>query len=126
MIIYRPYLCVMCKSNENLFDHIEDIVRQVYIKEATSKQKDITRKLDCVLLNRWLAIPIFLIIMLGIFYLTFVATGWLSNLIRGLITDITIPALAQALLAISACLLFECVIKVSLYIFYICIGHLKP
>lgn len=93
--------CTMCKNNENLFEHLEDIVRQVYIKEATPKQKDVTKKLDRVLLNRWLAIPIFFLIMLGIFYLTFSATGWLSNLIKDLLNNITIPALASGLQSIA-------------------------
>ncbi|MDP2891839.1 MAG: ferrous iron transport protein B [Bacillota bacterium] len=83
--------CTMCKNTENIYKCIEDIVRQVYTTKLTQKQADITRKLDRVLLNKWLAIPLLLLIMLSVFFITFGATGWLTDLINAFLSGTLSP-----------------------------------
>ena len=76
-------------------DKIEEIsyLRHNFIKSLDcikQKEKKIGwKKIDNVILNKYLAIPIFLLIMLAIFYLTFFSFGvFLSDLLENLVLNV--------------------------------------
>jgi ferrous iron transport protein B len=94
--------CSGCTHAQKAYRHIESIVASVLTREPTAAQKDITRRLDRVLLNRWLAFPMFLLIMTGVFALTFGATGWLSDLIDSLLSKTLAPAVGSLIGASGA------------------------
>lgn len=64
------------------YDFIEKICGQAVIKCRESREHIRSMKIDSVLTNRYLAIPVFLLIMLVVFYLTFGLLGsFLSDLL---------------------------------------------
>lgn len=75
---------------------IADIARQVSIV-SEQKTKTLTDRIDRFALNKWLAIPIFIAVMLSVFYLTFEAAGWLSGLIADFLDGVLTPASAALL-----------------------------
>jgi len=51
-------------------------------------------KLDKIVLNKWLAFPVFLMLLAGIFYLTFFSLGaWLSDVLGNFLELVTLPIL---------------------------------
>lgn len=65
------------------YKEIEKICKQVLVKPKVSKEKKKTYKIDKILTNKYLGIPIFIIIMFLIFYLTFNVIGeYGTNLIN--------------------------------------------
>lgn len=75
---------------------LPDIVRQVYIP-SEKKTRSLTDKIDRFVLNKWLAVPLFIIVMLTVFYLTFEAAGWVSGLISSFLQDVLSPAVSALL-----------------------------
>lgn len=74
---------------------IEKVCEQSVVKCHTSKEHLRSLKIDSVLTNKYLAIPVFLLIMLTIFYLTFGAVGqFLSDLLAAGIDSLTQVAAA--------------------------------
>lgn len=64
------------------YDFIEEVMRTAVKKSGDSPEKKRSEKIDRVLTHRFFAIPIFLLIMLGVFYLTFNVIGsFLSDLL---------------------------------------------
>lgn len=64
------------------YDFIENLCRQTVVKCKESKEHKRSEKIDSVLTNKYAAIPVFLLIMLGIFYLSFDVIGsFLSDLL---------------------------------------------
>ncbi len=64
------------------YTYIEDVVKHAVVKSHESREHRRSMKIDSVLTNRYLAIPLFLLIMLLVFYLTFNVIGaWLSDLL---------------------------------------------
>ena len=64
------------------YTYIESVCSRSVKKCSESREHKRSRRIDNVLTNRYLAIPIFLLIMLTIFWLTFDVIGaWLSNLL---------------------------------------------
>ena len=64
------------------YTYIEDVVKHAVVKSRESREHRRSVKIDSVLTNRYLAIPLFLLIMLLVFYLTFNVIGaWLSDLL---------------------------------------------
>ncbi|MDD7483084.1 MAG: ferrous iron transport protein B [Clostridia bacterium] len=64
------------------YTYIEDVVKHAVVKSRESREHRRSMKIDSVLTNRYLAIPLFLLIMLLVFYLTFNVIGaWLSDLL---------------------------------------------
>ena len=66
--------------------------------EASAKKRGLTEAIDKIVLNKYLAFPIFFIIMCGIFYLSVGSVGkWLTELINGHLTT-TVQTWAASLL----------------------------
>lgn len=64
------------------YDFIERICGQAVIKCRESREHIRSMKIDSVLTNKYLAIPVFLLIMMAVFYLTFGLVGsFLSDLL---------------------------------------------
>ncbi len=63
------------------YGFISGLMRDVLRKPAVEKETA-TDKIDRIILNRWLGIPIFLLILYGVFQFTFVVSGPLINWIN--------------------------------------------
>jgi ferrous iron transport protein B len=69
---------------------IEKVCAHTVVRSRESKEHSRSVKIDKILTNKYLAIPVFLLIMFGIFYLTFNVIGaWLSDLLGLGITSLT-------------------------------------
>lgn len=94
--------CTKCKEGEYRYRFIENIV-SVCVKHTESHKSNITERLDRILLNRFLAIPMFFLIMLGIFTLTFgPLTEYISNLIEYLLSTVLQSFILNTLTAVNA------------------------
>lgn len=72
----------------SLYSFIEDTAKLMLKKVDTTHEQKRSLKIDRILTNKYLGLPIFLCIMLGIFSLTFGAIGGtLSNLLNGMIDN---------------------------------------
>ena len=87
--------CKHCGIGLNESD-IGGIVKQVVI-ESEQKTRTLTDRIDRWALNKWLSIPIFLIVLLGVFWLTFEAAGLLSGVISDFLEGVLSPAVAALL-----------------------------
>lgn len=75
---YQKINYVEQKNKENIikkYNQIEKICDGVVVKPEKSREKNKTYKIDKLLTNKFLGIPIFLLIMILIFYLTFNVVG---------------------------------------------------
>lgn len=73
------------------YNFIESVCRDCVVKAKVSKEQRRSVRIDRVLTNRYLAIPLFIAIMGLIFYLTFNVFGaWLSDLLTYAIDGLTI------------------------------------
>ena len=75
---------------------IAGIAAQVLIHNR-KKTKDLTERIDRFALNKWLSVPIFALVMLAVFWLTFEAAGLLSGLISDFLDGILAPGVAALL-----------------------------
>ena len=73
------------------FDYIRDLCEKTVIKPKESKEHIRSRKIDKILTGKFTAIPLFILIMVGIFWLTFDVIG---SFFQGLIEN-GITALGQ-------------------------------
>lgn len=72
------------------YTFIEEVCRETVVKCRESKEHIRSVKIDNILTNKYLAIPLFLCIMLLIFWITFGSVGaWLSDIFSGLIDFVT-------------------------------------
>ncbi|NLG92869.1 MAG: ferrous iron transport protein B [Clostridiales bacterium] len=84
---------------------------QKAVKKHSASQKSISEKIDAVATNRYLAIPVFLLLILAVFYITFgpvgsflvrcvdaFLTGWLSPLTNSALTAIGASAGVRSLI----------------------------
>ena len=72
------------------YTYIEEICKDTVIKNGISKEKARSIKIDSVLTNKYLAIPIFICVMLSIFWLTFGVIGsFLSDILSAGIDYLT-------------------------------------
>ncbi len=61
------------------YNYIDGIVARCYKKKDANK-KSVSEKIDMVVTNRWLALPIFAVIMFGIYYISVTTIGdWLTS-----------------------------------------------
>ncbi len=80
------------KISKLRFSYIDQLLSQC---EIGGKQIYGKSKLDKFILNKWLAFPIFLLILCGIFYLTFFSLGaFLSDLFSNFLSLLTNPILS--------------------------------
>ena len=64
------------------YDFIENVCRDTVVKCRESRERERSEAIDRVVTNKYLALPLFFCIMLGIFYLTFEVIGaFLSDLL---------------------------------------------
>lgn len=71
------------------FDYIRDVCEKTVIKPKESKEHIRSRRIDKVLTGKFTAIPLFILIMLGIFWLTFDVVGaFFQNLIEKGVNDL--------------------------------------
>ena len=64
------------------YDFIENVCRDTVVKCRESRERERSEAIDRVVTNKYLALPLFFCIMLGIFYLTFEVSGaFLSDLL---------------------------------------------
>ncbi|MDR3551897.1 MAG: ferrous iron transport protein B [Clostridia bacterium] len=95
--------CTKCKSGEFRYHLIESIAANCIKTQEHGEQSNISEKIDKIILNKYLAIPIFFAIMFVIFSLTFGSlVGRLSDLISYLLNGLFAPAVSSALAAIGA------------------------
>ena len=59
------------------YDFIEEVIEETLVNK--SEKERVTDKLDKVLTNKWLGLPIFLVIMALVFFLTFTVGDWLKG-----------------------------------------------
>lgn len=59
------------------YDFIDEIVREVLV--GREKKAELTDKVDSLLTHKWLGLPIFLLIMALVFFLTFTVGDWLKG-----------------------------------------------
>ncbi|NLT11880.1 MAG: ferrous iron transport protein B [Clostridiaceae bacterium] len=70
------------------YSFIEEVVCQTVIKPKSDKSRDRSQRIDALLTHRILAMPIFLLIMASVFWLTFGVIGsFLSDFLGGLIDN---------------------------------------
>lgn len=68
------------------YSFIEDVVCQTVVKPKSDKSRDRSQRIDSLLTHRVLAIPIFIMIMAAVFWITFGVIGsFLSDLLGGAI-----------------------------------------
>ncbi|MGN0633880.1 MAG: ferrous iron transport protein B [Oscillospiraceae bacterium] len=85
------------------YTFIEDLAAETVVKGVCEDQPTISDKIDRVVTNKFLALPIFILIMAGIFALTFGPIGSaLSDLIEKFFTDILSKNMDKWLLAVQA------------------------
>lgn len=80
---------------------IDGIAKQVMVA-SEKKTRNLTEKIDRVALNRWLAVPVFVLVMLAVFYITFEAAGWLSGLVSDFLDGTVSPGLLSLMQAAGA------------------------
>ncbi len=65
-------------ANER-YNLIEEIIKNSYVKANAGKQT-ISQRIDSIVTNRWLALPIFVIIMVAIYYISVTSVGgWVTD-----------------------------------------------
>lgn len=73
------------------YSYIEQLLSDCSVRTNAVYGKS---KLDKIVLNKWLAFPVFLLVLSGVFYLTFFSLGaWLSDLLSGALNLLTAPIL---------------------------------
>lgn len=109
--------CKGCSEAMMLYTEIEGILRQSVTLSKPPTQKDeasvqnpknLTQKIDSVLLHRVVGVPLFLLIMFGIFSLTFSGpVKALSGLLGSFLTQTVASSLADFFAAIHAPIFFK-------------------
>lgn len=108
LVIEYAEASVMLKDSETMiascrYSYIDSAVSDAVSRKKGTADAQTSDKIDRVLTNKFLAIPLFILIMLAIFALTFSTFGaWLSDSIGALIDKVINPAVASALDAVEA------------------------
>ncbi len=67
-------------ADRERFDFVNGIVKQVEVRKVLTKDKNFGDKLDAVLTNRWVGIPIFAVVMFLVFYISQTTLGaWIAE-----------------------------------------------
>ena len=92
----------LIKESEERYEQIEHIIHHC-VQKTHQASNTLTAAIDKVLLNRFLSIPAFILIMYGMFALTFGGpVTFLSDLLDGFINETLTTALSSFLTAIQA------------------------
>ena len=88
---------------DSRYQFVERVVRSAVRRKSREGERSVTERIDAVATHRYLAIPLFLAMMLVVFLLTFSGPGaWLSDGIAWFVEDILCPGLAGWLAAVHA------------------------
>ena len=111
-----PYVSYEVKALEDKFDddtesiitneryvYISSIIGQCYTKSSTGKKLTTSDKIDRIVTNRWLALPIFAVVMWVVYYVSVttvgtIVTDWTNDVLFG---EIIPPAVESALEAVN-------------------------
>ncbi|HEX3026221.1 MAG TPA: ferrous iron transport protein B [Clostridia bacterium] len=95
--------CSKCQSGEYRYRFIDNIIEQCVETSETKKRSGLTERIDRIVLNKYLAFPIFFVIMFLMFSLTFGGlVTKLSDVIEFLLSDVVKKLLLDLLTIISA------------------------
>ncbi len=84
------------EDDRKRFEFVNEIVNKVETREVLTKEKNFQDKIDAVLTNKWLGIPIFVVVMFLVFWISQVGPGvWIAEGLE--IGDVTIPGLVTLL-----------------------------
>ena len=89
-------------TNER-YVYISSIIGQCYTKSSTGKKLTTSDKIDRIVTNRWLALPIFVVVMWVVYYVSVttvgtIVTDWTNDVLFG---EIIPPAVESALEAVN-------------------------
>ena len=89
-------------TNEH-YVYISSIIGQCYTKSSTGKKLTTSDKIDRIVTNRWLALPIFAVVMWVVYYVSVttvgtIVTDWTNDVLFG---EIIPPAVESALEAVN-------------------------
>ena len=72
------------KADKARFDFVNGIVKDVETRKTFTKDKNTQDKVDSVLTNKWLGLPIFAIVMFLVFWISQVGPGvWIADMLTG-------------------------------------------
>ncbi len=84
------------------YEYIEDMLTKAYTPGTKADTHSISTRIDRFVTNKYIAIPLFIAIMLGIFTLTFSSVGaWLSDTLSNFIDTVFSPLVQNSLNAIN-------------------------
>ncbi len=70
------------EADKKRFEFVNKIVSEVETRKVLTKERNFQDKIDAVLTNKWLGIPIFAVIMWAVFWISQVGPGlWISELL---------------------------------------------
>ena len=71
-------------ADKKRFDFVNGIVKRVETREVFTKDRNMQDKVDEILTNKWLGIPIFAVVMFLVFWISQVGPGvWIADLLVG-------------------------------------------
>ena len=72
------------EADRKRFDFVNGIVKKVETRKVFTKDKNMQDKVDEILTNKWLGIPIFAVVMFLVFWISQVGPGvWIADLLVG-------------------------------------------
>ena len=75
---------VVVEADKKRFAFVNDIVKAVETRKVLTKNKNAQDKIDAVLTNKWLGIPIFAVVMFAVFWISQAGPGvWIADLLVG-------------------------------------------
>ena len=88
---------LVLEEDKKRFEFVNEIVSKVEVREVQTNEKNFTDKIDNILTNKWLGIPIFAVVMFLVFWISQVGPGvWIAEGIE-LSNGTTIPGLVTLL-----------------------------
>ena len=81
------------------YDFIEEIMDEIMVHRET--REEMTNRIDRILTDNWLGLPSFLLIMAGVFFLTFMIGDWIKSYFESVL-DIAGSAATWGLQAVDA------------------------
>ena len=88
---------LVLEEDKKRFEFVNEIVSKVEVREVQTNEKNFTDKIDNILTNKWLGIPIFAVVMFLVFWISQVGPGvWIAEGIE-FENGTTIPGLVTLL-----------------------------
>ena len=71
---------LVLEEDKKRFEFVNEIVSKVEVREVQTNEKNFTDKIDYILTNKWLGIPIFAVVMFLVFWISQVGPGvWIAE-----------------------------------------------